>query len=150
MIRASHAIRLRLCAMKTACFRMTPRFAAPACALAALLAIAACDAAAPDALGEAEPWFSAAALVQAPLLSGPNYRVVPEVQVRGYMARYVLDTPFGPVDADSTELLALRVAEVPALEALDRASRSGAFAQALAVRGRKTGAAIVNVVTHPV
>jgi len=136
--------------MKTACFRMTPRFAAPACALAALLAIAACDAATPDALSEAEPWFSAAALVQAPLLSGPNYRVVPEVQVRGYMARYVLDTPFGPVDADSTELLALRVAEVPALEALDRASRSGAFAQALAVRGRKTGAAIVNVVTHPV
>lgn len=99
---------------------------------------------------EAEPFLQAPALVQSSLLNGPNYRVVPEVQVRGYMARFLIDTPFGPLTADSVELLAVRVGEIPALEALDRASKTGAFAHALAERGRKTGAAIVNVVAHPI
>ena len=88
--------------------------------------------------------------MQTSLLNGPNYRVVPEVQVRGYMARFLIDTRFGPLHADSVELLEVRVGEIPALEALDRASKSGAFAQALAERGRKTGAAIAHVVEHPV
>ena len=117
-------------------------------AAAATFAAASCSASAGSAV-ETEPYFPAVALVQAPLLSGPNYRVVPEVQVHGYMARYLIDTPFGPLRADSTELLALRVAEVPALEALDRASKSGAFAQALSARARKTGAAVLNVLAHP-
>ena len=99
---------------------------------------------------ESEPYLQAPALVQSSLLNGPNYRVVPEVQVRGYMARFLIDTPFGPLTADSVELLELRVGEIPALEALDRASKTGAFAHALAERGRKTGEAIVHVVEHPV
>lgn len=136
--------------MKTARLRMCHRSVAFLCAIVACLAPLADSAAQADADSEAEPYFPAAAMVQSPLLSGPNYRVVPEVQVRGYMARYIIDTPFGPLSADSTELLAVRVSEVPALETLDRASKSGAFAQALAARGRKTGAAIVNVVTHPI
>jgi hypothetical protein len=103
-----------------------------------------------DCAYESEPFLQAPALVQSSLLNGPNYRVVPEVQVRGYMARFLIDTPFGPVSADSVELLAIRVGEIPALEALDRASRTGAFAHALAERGRKTGEAIVHVVEHPV
>jgi hypothetical protein len=99
---------------------------------------------------EAEPFLQAPALVQTSLLNGPNYRVVPEVQVRGYMARFLIDTRFGPLNADSAELLEIRVGEIPALDALDRASKSGAFAHALAERGRKTGEAIVHVVEHPV
>jgi hypothetical protein len=101
-------------------------------------------------VAEKEPVLQAPALLQPPLLSGPNYRVVPEVEVRGYMAHFVVDTSFGPLRADSAEMLAVRVGEVPALETLDRASKSAAFAQAIAARGRKTGAAIVNVFTHPV
>ena len=103
-----------------------------------------------DCAHETEPFLSAAALVDPSLLSGPDFRVVPEVEVRGYMANFVIDTSYGPLRADSVELLAVRVAEMPALDALDRASRSGAFAQALAQRGRKTGEAIVNVVSHPI
>jgi hypothetical protein len=103
-----------------------------------------------DCAYELEPFLQAPALVQASLLNGPNYRVVPEVQVRGYMARFLIDTRFGPLNADSAELLEIRVGEIPALEALDRASKSGAFAHALAGRGRKTGEAIVHVVAHPV
>lgn len=99
---------------------------------------------------ESEPALQAPALVPPALLSGPNFKVVPEVEVRGYMARFLIDTPYGPLNADSVELLSIRVAEIPAIEALDRASRTGAFAGALAERGRKTGAAIANVVAHPV
>lgn len=117
---------------------------------ALLCAICACASAAAAPADEREPYFPAAALVQPPLLSGPNFRVVPEVQVHGYMAHYLIDTSFGPLQADSTELLAVRVGEVPALEALERASKSAAFSHALAARGAKTGAAIVNVIAHPV
>lgn len=109
----------------------------------------ACSAHASDAF-EPEPVLKAPLLVQAPLLSGPDFRVVPEVAVRGYMANFLIDTKFGPMRADSAEMLAIRIGELPAMQALDEASRSGAFATALAARAKKTGSAIVNVVTHPV
>jgi hypothetical protein len=99
---------------------------------------------------EPEPVLKAPMLVQAPLLSGPDFRVVPEVAVRGYMGNFLIDTKFGPMRADSVEMLAIRIGELPAMQALDQASRSGAFATALAARAKKTGSAIVNVVAHPV
>lgn len=101
-------------------------------------------------IAEPEPFLPAAALVQPALLSGPDFRVVPEVQVQGYMAHFVIDTKFGPLHADSVQMLAAREGEIPAMEALDRASRSRAFADAIAARARKTGAAIVHVAEHPV
>ncbi len=99
---------------------------------------------------EPEPVLKAPALVQPALLSGPNFHVVPEVPIRGYMANFLIDTKFGPLHAASVEMLSIRIAELPAMDALDRASRNGAFATALAARAKKTGSAIVNVVTHPI
>lgn len=123
---------------------LSPAFVLACCVRAAFASCAA------DCGSESEPALHAPALVPPALLSGPNFKVVPEVEVRGYMARFLIDTPYGPLHADSVELLAVRVGEIPAIEALDRASKSGAFAHALAERGRKTGAAIVNVVSHPI
>jgi len=117
------------------------------CAMAATHAAESCG----DAcVSEAEPYLDSTSLVQPALLSGPNFKVVPEVRVRGFMASFLIDTAFGPLYADSAEMLAVRVAEIPALETLDRASRTGAFARALAERGRKTGSAIANVAAHPI
>jgi hypothetical protein len=99
---------------------------------------------------EPEPVLAAPALVPAALLSGPGYRVIPEVRVRGYMADFLVDTKFGPLRADSAELLSVRISEIPAMEALDHASKTDAFAHAIAERGRKTGTAILHVVEHPV
>ncbi|MBS0556396.1 MAG: hypothetical protein JSR27_03165 [Proteobacteria bacterium] len=99
---------------------------------------------------EPEPVLKAPQLVQAPLLSGPDFRVVPEVPIRGYMGNFLIDTKFGPIHADSVEMLSIRISELPAMQALDQASRTGAFATALAARAKKTGSAIVNVVTHPI
>ena len=99
---------------------------------------------------EPEPVLKAPLLVQPALLSGPDFHVVPEVAVRGYMADFLIDTKFGPLHADGVDLLSTRIAELPALEALDRASRTDAFAHALAERGRKTGTALVHVLAHPI
>jgi len=103
-----------------------------------------------DCAQEAEPYLNATALVQPSLLSGPNFKVVPEVRIHGYMAHFLIDTPYGPLTADSADLLAVRVSEIPALETLDRASKTDAVSHALAERGRKTGAAVVNVIAHPI
>jgi hypothetical protein len=119
-----------------------------ACAYAAIAhASGSCE---KDCASESEPYLNASELVQPALLSGPNFKVVPEVEVRGYMARFLIDTPYGPLTADSVELLAVRISEIPAIEALDRASKTDAFAHAIAERGRKTATAVANVVSHPV
>jgi hypothetical protein len=99
---------------------------------------------------ESEPVLDSAALVQPALLSGPGYTVSPQAQLHGYMARLDIATAYGLIRADSVEMLAVREAELPALEALDRATRTGAFAHAIAQRGKKTGSALWNVVAHPV
>ncbi len=99
---------------------------------------------------EPEPLFQAAQLAPPALLDGPNYKVIPEVQIRGFMAHFIIDTPYGPLHADSVQLLGIRVGEIPAIETLEDASHKGAFAHALAERGKKTGNAIINVISHPV
>jgi hypothetical protein len=127
---------------------MTIRFAS---AILLVLAAGARAAAEPAVEGdEGEPYLRAATVVPAALLSGPDFRVVPEVRVRGYMADFVIDTTWGPLRAEGVEMLSLRVAEMPALAAIDRATRAGAFGGAAARSGRKTGAAVVNVLSHPV
>ena len=99
---------------------------------------------------EAEPVLDAATVAEPALLSGPNFKVDAKAQVGGFMVRFSITTLYGPLTADSAQMLAIRVSEIPAIEALDQATRSGAFGRALAERGKKTGATIVKVITHPV
>lgn len=70
---------------------------------------------------EAEPVLRAADLVAPSLLSGPGWLVDSEVPVRGYQARFTIRSRWGALQADSIELLAVRVAEMPAVERLHRA-----------------------------
>ncbi len=72
------------------------------------------------ARAEREPVLEAAELVDDSLLAGPGWRVEPRVQVRGYQARFVIHTHWGELEADSVDMLTVRVAEMPALEALQR------------------------------
>ncbi|HEU4663839.1 MAG TPA: hypothetical protein VFS55_07400 [Dokdonella sp.] len=99
---------------------------------------------------EEEPVVDAASLVQPALLSGPGFSVDPHVELRGHMARFTLDTPYGPLQADSVEILAEREAELPALDALDRVTRSDAFLHAAGRRIGTTARALAQVVQHPV
>ena len=99
---------------------------------------------------EQEPVVDAASLVQPALLSGPGYSVDPHVELRGYMARFTLDTHLGPLQAGSVEILAEREAELPAVEALDRITRSETFVRAAGQRIGATAKALAQVVLHPV
>ena len=98
---------------------------------------------------EQEPIVDAATLVQAALLSGPGFSVDTRVQLRGYMARFTLDTPFGPLSAESVEILAEREAEMPALAALDKVTRSSVFLSAAGNKFVATGKMIGQIVMHP-
>jgi hypothetical protein len=67
---------------------------------------------------EDEPELPAAELVQPALLAGPGFRVEPQAQLRGFQARFVLVTDHGEIEAESVEILAQRIEEMPALQAL--------------------------------
>lgn len=99
---------------------------------------------------EQEPVVDAASLVRPALLSGPGFSVDTRVQLRGYMAHFTLQTPFGPLSAESVEILAEREAEMPALDALDKVTRSSVFARAAGNKFAATGKAIGQIVMHPV
>lgn len=101
--------------------------------LALWVALATASLAAP-ARAEREPVLEAADLVDASLLSGPGWRVEDKVPLRGYQARFTLHTDWGVLQADSVDLLAVRVSEMPALEALHRASVSQVLMESTAGR----------------
>ncbi|HEV7491456.1 MAG TPA: hypothetical protein VGO25_11655 [Rhodanobacteraceae bacterium] len=134
---------------------LRPRFAAAlaVCAMGSLvvcaLRVAHADGEA-TAVAEDEPVVDAASLVQSALLSGPGFGVDPHVELRGYMAHFTLDTPVGPLKADSVEVLAEREAELPAIDALERVTRSDAFAHAASDKFVATGKALGKIVMHPI
>lgn len=70
------------------------------------------------ARAEPEPVLAAADLVEPSLLTGPGYRVHSRVELRGLQARFWVETDWGTFAVDSVELLALRISELPAVEAL--------------------------------
>lgn len=100
--------------------------------VAALFAYAVAGAAL--AAHEREPVLAAGDLVEPALLSGPGWRVDPEVRVRGYQARFRVRTDWGDFTADSVELLAVRVSEMPALAAVQNAEVDEVMAAAAKAR----------------
>ena len=94
--------------------------------------------------------LSATRFVRPALLSGPGYQVDPHVEIRGYMARFTVDTAVGPMQAESVEILADRVAEVPALEALDRLSHTQAFTDAANDSVTKSANGVAQILRHPI
>lgn len=97
-----------------------------------------------------EPVLEAATLVPPQRLSGPGFTVDPHVEIRGYMAHFTLDTPSGPLQAQSVEILAEREDELPVLFALDRLTRSEAFTRTAGGTLGGTARAVGNVVLHPI
>ncbi|MEO6076407.1 MAG: hypothetical protein ABIP56_06350 [Dokdonella sp.] len=99
--------------------------------------------------GESEPILNAVTLVQPSLLSGPGFDVARRVEVHGYMGNFTINTTVGVIGADSVEILAERVAEVPALEALNKVTRSEAFLAAAQGKLGGVASAFGNVFLHP-
>lgn len=100
---------------------------------------------------ESEPTLPAEQLVETGIpLSGPDWQVETPVQVRGFLGQFVIESPWGGIRAQGSELLELRIAELPALEQLDTLSRTEIFADAIAQSAQATGRAVARVVTNPV
>ncbi len=101
------------------------------------------------AQAQAPAGLAAEDLVDAALLAGPGWRVDPRVDVRGYQARFLVHTDWGELEADSVELLALRISEMPALAAVHEARASRIIGEAARERALAPVAASVAVGSQP-
>jgi hypothetical protein len=81
---------------------------------------------------ETPPMQHAPDLAPAQLLEGPGFRVEDAVPTDGVLARFTIRADVGSFEAHGVETLAVRVAEIGAIRALDRAVQSEAFGKASA------------------
>jgi len=98
---------------------------------------------------EQEPVLSAAELLEPSLLAGPGYRVQPRAELRGLQARFWVDTDWGGFPVDSVELLAQRVAEMPALQALHQQTIVDLLADTGIDALRQPARALVGIASDP-
>ena len=99
---------------------------------------------------EREPVLDAAELIAPSLLNGPGWSVEPKARVVGYQARFVLRTDHGEIEAESVEMLALRIAELPAVDALHSTGASEVFARSIATAGSEKGEAVARIARDPI
>jgi hypothetical protein len=88
-------------------------------------------------------------LIKPALLSGPLHRVAPCARIVGHMARFRIDTRWGPLEADSIELLRLRVEETTAIEMLERTGQIELARAAATDRLARTARSLERVTTRP-
>lgn len=83
-------------------------------------------------------------------MDGRGYRLSAETRLQGYLGQYHIETDLGPIEAQGSEILIVRLAELPALARIDEISRGQVFADAIASSAKRTGAAVARVVTSPI
>lgn len=83
-------------------------------------------------------------------LRGPGYAVHSPTPVKNFLGQFSIKSDWGDLDALGGLLLALRIAEMPAVAELDKVSQSKVFAQAIADSASKTINGVVRVATDPV
>ena len=98
---------------------------------------------------EADPVQSASKLLPAPLLGGPRFKVQDGAPTDDYMPRFTIQSDFGEYVVSGSEMVAVRVQEIAALDKLEEISKTDAFAGAMAASAKKTGKAVVNAASNP-
>ena len=83
-------------------------------------------------------------------LRGRGYAVNSPTQVTNFLGQFAIRSEWGEINAAGGVLLALRVAEMPALAELDKVSHSQVFAKAIADSAGKTIAGVARVAGDPV
>jgi len=99
---------------------------------------------------ETPPTLPASVLAPATLLSGNGFHVDPNVPTDGLLAHYTIQSDVGTFPANSTEMLQVRVAEIPAIVELTNTSKTGVFAKSVAVNAVRPVQAAGQMVMHPV
>ena len=99
---------------------------------------------------ETPPVLKASELAPAGLLSGPTFRVAPEVPTTGLLGEFAIQSDFGPLDPHGVDLLRIRVGEMGSLEQLSKMSNTTEFVKAAGRAAVRPVEATFNMVTHPV
>src|SRR5262249_29304838 len=73
---------------------------------------------------EKPPTLPAQVLAPATLLSGNRFHVNNQVPTDGLLAHYTTQSDVGVFQANSTEMLKIRVAEIPAIQELTKTSKT--------------------------
>jgi len=76
--------------------------------------------------------------------------VDPHVPTDGLLAHYTIQSDVGTFPANSTEMLEVRVAEIPAIVELTNTSKTGIFAKSIATNAVRPVQAAGQMVMHPV
>jgi hypothetical protein len=114
--------------------KRTPRFSAGAHArlLAMMLILATASAAAQSREGfESPPVLAGIELAPGALLKSPSHTVVEPVSLDGYFGRFMIESKFGKFSVVGESMLAVRVHELAAIEALQNVQQSQSFQDAL-------------------
>jgi len=99
---------------------------------------------------ELDPVRSAAELLPLELLTGPHYRIEPQVVSSGFSNGYVIRSDYGVFDARGDQMLYTRIREIEALAALDEMSTTAAFAEAVGNALKSPFVATWNLIANPV
>lgn len=121
-------------------------------ALAALIAGLGCVAlaAAQSTSGYDTTTLSAADVLPSDVLSGPGYRISDTVTSDGHLNTYQLDTDWGPLTIQGTDLLMLRIHEMAAIKQIEQTKQSSTFLDAAATAAKSPINGAKNLVTDPV
>lgn len=98
---------------------------------------------------ESSPTLPGAELVQASLLSGERHKVAEPIKVEGHFGKYIIESKFGNFTVRGGDMLAVRVSELQAIEALQKVEQDAAFKDALAKSGSGIASFAEDVVTEP-
>jgi hypothetical protein len=99
---------------------------------------------------ETQPVLKASNLAPAALLKGPHFAVDERVPTTDFLARFTLRSDYGVVEIHGREMLAVRVAEVGALEQLAGMSRTEEFLKAAGAAAMRPVKAAGDMAAHPV
>ncbi len=126
------------------------RLHAMSIALCAALAALASHAHAQGKAGlEAAPSLPAAELAHTVPLKGPLHKVAEPVRVEGHLGRFVIESKFGKFSVQGVNMLGTRVAELPAIEQLQKVQKDSAFSDALSKSAAGVGKFAESAVTDP-
>ena len=99
---------------------------------------------------EKPPILPAETLAPASLLSGDGFRVDGQVPTDGLSAHFTIRSDVGTFQANSVEMLRIRIAEIPAIIELTKTSKTGVFAESLATNAARPVEAAGQMIMHPV
>jgi hypothetical protein len=103
----------------------------------------------PSAKYETAPQLAGKTLAPAVLLSGPRHSVSEPIAIENFMGRFGIDSKFGKFNVTGVNMLAVRVRELAAIEALDQVEKSAEFQQALARSAQVPVQFVGNAFTDP-